>query len=496
MTRSSGATSRSRFCRRSWRRIPIGWRGSAARRAPWPRSITRTSASIYGLEEADGVRGLVLELVDGETLADRIARGPLAIERGAAGRRPDGGSARGRARQRHRPPRSEARQRQDHHRPASSRCSTSGSRRPTRKSPSATTLATRAGTVMGTAGLHESGAGARRDGRSADRHLGVRVRALRDADGAARVRRPHGLRLHRGRAHGEPDGRRCRPRHLLRSGRCWRGASRRIGRGGSTRSPMRGSISKRLSKGDARGVDLHAAPAGRQTNSWPAWLKWSLAAGTRPGYRRRGLCVPAGRGAVSRRHRPYNVDLDLPEGTAPWAGLAISPDGKAVAASITPNSRWSTISDDRSILRPTRTDGRASMVGMSASIRSGHPTANTSRSSQTASFCGLIPSRAPRRRLCSGARQGRRLARGWDDRVRRREGSPHARRRTRGQPAACVRAARSRAGIASVSRHGGTRAVALPGGVRRCDSVGTSSHQSRCATAPHDGHEDAEERRL
>jgi len=37
-------------------------------------------AAIYDLEEAEGIRFLVLELVEGETLAERIQRGPIRIE--------------------------------------------------------------------------------------------------------------------------------------------------------------------------------------------------------------------------------------------------------------------------------------------------------------------------------------------------------------------------------------------------------------------------------
>ena len=39
----------------------------------------RNIASIYGLEEAEGVRALVMELVDGPTLADRIVQGPMSL---------------------------------------------------------------------------------------------------------------------------------------------------------------------------------------------------------------------------------------------------------------------------------------------------------------------------------------------------------------------------------------------------------------------------------
>jgi serine/threonine protein kinase len=37
-------------------------------------------ASIYGLEESDGTHFLVLELVEGDTLSDRIKAGPIPVE--------------------------------------------------------------------------------------------------------------------------------------------------------------------------------------------------------------------------------------------------------------------------------------------------------------------------------------------------------------------------------------------------------------------------------
>src|SRR5262249_38217068 len=37
-------------------------------------------AAIYGLEDSGGTHALVMELVDGEMLADRIARGPIPLD--------------------------------------------------------------------------------------------------------------------------------------------------------------------------------------------------------------------------------------------------------------------------------------------------------------------------------------------------------------------------------------------------------------------------------
>ena len=61
-------------------RSTTGSRASGGRRRCWPASITLDIAAIHGFEEAGGVRALVLELVEGPTLADRIAAGPLPLE--------------------------------------------------------------------------------------------------------------------------------------------------------------------------------------------------------------------------------------------------------------------------------------------------------------------------------------------------------------------------------------------------------------------------------
>ena len=71
-TRDSNATSRSSVCRRTWHPIRRA-RARLEREARLLATLNHPNiAAIYGVEEADGVIGLVLEMVEGQTLADRV----------------------------------------------------------------------------------------------------------------------------------------------------------------------------------------------------------------------------------------------------------------------------------------------------------------------------------------------------------------------------------------------------------------------------------------
>ena len=71
--------------------LPSAFTGDPERLARFEREARVLAAlnhpnigAIYGVERGDGVRALVLELVEGETLADRVARGPVPVAEAVA----------------------------------------------------------------------------------------------------------------------------------------------------------------------------------------------------------------------------------------------------------------------------------------------------------------------------------------------------------------------------------------------------------------------------
>ena len=62
------------------RTTQIGSRGSSAKRKTLASLNHPNIAHIHGLEESGGVRALVMELVEGDDLSQRIAHGPIPVD--------------------------------------------------------------------------------------------------------------------------------------------------------------------------------------------------------------------------------------------------------------------------------------------------------------------------------------------------------------------------------------------------------------------------------
>jgi len=153
-------------------------------------------AAIYGLEEANGVDALVMELVEGPTLADRIERGSIPIDEALpiARQIAEGLEA--------------AHEQGVIHRdlkPANIKLRPDGTVKvldfglakaiePASRTANASPLitpptVTHAGVIPGYGRLHVTGTGDGPAGRQAGRRVGVRLRVVRDAHLRARLRR-------------------------------------------------------------------------------------------------------------------------------------------------------------------------------------------------------------------------------------------------------------------------------------------------------------------
>ena len=151
-------------------------------------------ATIHGLVEADGVRALVLELVDGQTLAEQLAEGPMPIDDAIRYARQIAGALEAAHEQGivHRDLKpSNVKRRPD----GTVKLLDFGLAKIVRPVVGGATDTEHRDDRFTRRGrryrrVHEPGAGTRSRGRSPERHLGVWCGAVRDAVGGARVHGP------------------------------------------------------------------------------------------------------------------------------------------------------------------------------------------------------------------------------------------------------------------------------------------------------------------
>ena len=173
-------------------------------------------------------------------------------------------------------------------------------------------------------GLHESRAGARPGGRQAHRHLGVRLRAVRDAHRPrARSRATTSPTRSPRSWSASPTGPRCRRRRRRPCGTCSRVASKRIRSSAGGTSATCASSSTTRRRGARRRTAHRRRPRARErTRPWALLvaLTAAVAAVVAPG-------VPQGACSSGKS----DSTLLFPRGVIPdFAQLAISPDGQQI----------------------------------------------------------------------------------------------------------------------------------------------------------------------
>ena len=330
-TRSSGATSRSRSCRAPFTaRSRAAARASSAKRACSRRSIIRNIAAIYGLEDARRHRGAGARARRG-----RDAR-PSGIARGAAAARRSARRSRGRSPTRSRRRTSKGIVHRDL-KPANIKITPDGvvkvldfglakaaagdgSSADLTQSPTITVGGTREGVILGTAAYMSPEQARGQAGRQAHRHLGVRLRALRDAHRPRAVRRRHRLRHARGDPRARAGLGRPAPHAHPRIHGCCAAASRRIPKSAGATSATRAWRFE-----DALRPGQPDCCAARRQCVAPPWA--TRVDGRHGSWPRAGRHHHAAVPLVPAEPPETRSDISTPEAPDPTA-FAISPDGR------------------------------------------------------------------------------------------------------------------------------------------------------------------------